>query len=100
MRLLRGAGVALDARLGDIQMWSSRGGIPVHGGPESVGVYNKISASFLCTAEPSAIHCFTTGLFVKQILGQPGLLIVTGGRCVLQACKLIFHVCDMVFKGN
>jgi acyl-homoserine-lactone acylase len=46
VRKLRGAGIALDARLGDIQKWTSRGDIPAHGGPESMGVYNKIAAPF------------------------------------------------------
>lgn len=44
---LQDAGIALDAALGDIQ--TVRRGelrIPLHGGPESVGVFNKIESDF------------------------------------------------------
>ena len=41
------AGIALDARLGDLQS-TTRGGkrIPLHGGPEQTGVFNKIESAF------------------------------------------------------
>jgi acyl-homoserine-lactone acylase len=41
------AGIPLDARLGDIQS-TTRGGerIPLHGGPEQTGVFNKIESTF------------------------------------------------------
>ncbi|MYW66934.1 acylase [Streptomyces sp. SID8379] len=44
---LRGAGIALDAKLGDHQT-VTRGGerIPVHGGTESLGVWNKVEPNW------------------------------------------------------
>ncbi|MGY0021903.1 penicillin acylase family protein [Streptomyces sp. YJ-C3] len=44
---LRGAGIALDAKLGDAQ-FVVRGGerIPVHGGTESLGVWNKVEPTW------------------------------------------------------
>jgi acyl-homoserine-lactone acylase len=44
---LQQAGIALDAKLGDIQHVTRNGvRIPIHGGPESAGVFNKIEADF------------------------------------------------------
>jgi acyl-homoserine-lactone acylase len=53
------AGVALDARLGDLQYVVRNGElIPMHGGPESQGVFNKVTANFDAAAggypEPSS----------------------------------------------
>jgi acyl-homoserine-lactone acylase len=47
VRKLNDAGIALDAELGDIQYVVRNGvTIPMHGGPESQGIFNKVSASF------------------------------------------------------
>ena len=44
---LETAGIALDAELGDLQGVTRQGQfIPLHGGPESSGVFNKIAADF------------------------------------------------------
>jgi acyl-homoserine-lactone acylase len=41
------AGIALDARLGDLQSTTRDGErIPLHGGPEQTGVFNKIESAF------------------------------------------------------
>lgn len=47
VQLLRDAGIALDAPLGDVQSVTRNGErIPLHGGEEFEGVYNKLSAAF------------------------------------------------------
>jgi acyl-homoserine-lactone acylase len=47
VRKLNDAGIALDAQLGDIQYVERNGEIiPMHGGPESQGIFNKVTASF------------------------------------------------------
>ena len=47
VKQLRQAGIPLDARLGDIQHVTRNGRrIPIHGGPEIAGVFNKLEADF------------------------------------------------------
>ncbi|GAA4883856.1 penicillin acylase family protein [Ferrimonas pelagia] len=47
VKRLNADGIALDARLGDLQFASKDGvKIPMHGGPENVGVFNKAEASY------------------------------------------------------
>ncbi len=55
---IRGAGLAIDAPLGTVQ-FTLRGAtpIPVHGGEENLGVYNKISSSLV----PNLGYAVTTG---------------------------------------
>lgn len=48
---LRDAGIDLDARLGDVQhVTRNERQIPMHGGPEMMGVYSKLSADFMGAA--------------------------------------------------
>ncbi|MEE3331162.1 MAG: penicillin acylase family protein [Myxococcota bacterium] len=48
VQTLRGAGIALDAPLGDVQSVTRNDErIPLHGGEEFEGVYNKLSAGFV-----------------------------------------------------
>jgi acyl-homoserine-lactone acylase len=66
---LRDAGIDLDARLGDIQHVTRNGQkIPLHGGPEMMGVYSKLSAPFE---------------------GAAGYPEVTGGSSWIQATELL-----------
>lgn len=47
VKKLRDASIALDARLGDLQTVTRNGEvIPIHGGPEMEGVFNKITSDF------------------------------------------------------
>ncbi|NND69023.1 MAG: hypothetical protein HKN19_15645 [Halioglobus sp.] len=50
VKVLEDAGIALDARLGDLQSTTKNGvAIPLHGGEEGEGVFNKMSLDFAGT---------------------------------------------------
>ncbi|MGW0687633.1 penicillin acylase family protein [Streptomyces sp. NPDC002754] len=68
---LKGAGIPLDARLGDHQ-FVTRGGdrIPVHGGTESLGVWNK--AEPVWNAAGGGYTDVTTGSSYIQAVGWDG----------------------------
>ena len=66
VRKLEDAGIALDARLGDIQGVTKNGDfIPLHGGPEIEGVFNKMEFDF----EGSEGYPAVTGSSGSWIMG-------------------------------
>lgn len=70
---LREAGIALDARLGDIQSVTRNGEvIPIHGGPESTGVLNKVAASFVGPAGyPEVDGSSSSWIFLSDFTPAP-----------------------------
>ncbi len=91
VRVLDGAGVPLDAPLGDIQ-WASRGDrrIPVHGGGEGDGVLNVLApwgALPAASLEPAPIPPLALPGRSRTGLG-PGGYLVTYGTSFLMAVEL------------
>lgn len=70
---LEAAGIPLDARLGDLQQVTRDGvPIPIHGGPESAGVFNKVEAKFQGAAGYPEITRSSTSWVMATRFGPRG----------------------------
>ena len=73
---LQGAGIALDARLGDVQYVTRNAQrIPIHGGQEIEGVYNKVEADFVSAAGYPEVTRWSSSWMMASDFSRDGPVI-------------------------